>query len=43
MIIELRGFALIGMLECWNNGTMGSGKMQSCCIGGIFIDRKIIN
>jgi hypothetical protein len=25
--IELRGFALTGMLECWNNGIMGSGKM----------------
>jgi hypothetical protein len=26
-IIELRGFAPIGMLEYWNNGTMGFGVM----------------
>jgi len=24
---ELRGFAPIGILECWNNGTMGFGMM----------------
>jgi hypothetical protein len=23
--IELRGFAPIGTLECWNSGIMGSG------------------
>jgi hypothetical protein len=30
---ELRGFAPIGMLECWNSGIMGSGVMQ-CWING---------
>jgi hypothetical protein len=28
------------MLEYWNYGIMGSGKMELCCIGRIFIDRK---
>jgi len=28
------------MLEYWNYGIMGSGKMELCSIGGIFIDRK---
>jgi hypothetical protein len=28
------------MLEYWNYGIMGSGKMELCCVGGIFIDRK---
>jgi hypothetical protein len=26
------GFAQFGMLEYWNNGTMGSGKMEQCFI-----------
>jgi len=30
---ELRGFAPIGMLECWNSGIMGSGILQ-CWING---------
>jgi len=25
---ELRGFAPIGMLECWNFGILGSGIME---------------
>jgi hypothetical protein len=25
--IKVRGFAPIGMMECWNNGIMGSGIM----------------
>jgi hypothetical protein len=29
------------MLEYWNDGTMGFGKMRSCFIGGIFIDTSI--
>ena len=28
LFLELRGFAPIGMLEGWNSGIMGSGKMQ---------------
>jgi len=25
---QVRGFAPIGMLECWNSGIMGSGIME---------------
>jgi hypothetical protein len=28
------------MLEYWNYGIMGSGKMELCSIGGILIARK---
>jgi hypothetical protein len=32
---ELRGFALIGMLELWNTGIMGFGKFTAWVIGKI--------
>jgi hypothetical protein len=40
LIIELRGFAPIGIMEYWNYGIMGSGKMGHCYIGKIFLDKK---
>jgi hypothetical protein len=44
-MLELRGFAPIGMLECWSSGIMGSGIMQ-CWINGPStggIDDKVKN
>jgi hypothetical protein len=34
-IKELRGFAPIGMLECWNTGIMGFGELTEWVIGKI--------
>ncbi|PLX52561.1 MAG: hypothetical protein C0611_07840 [Desulfobacteraceae bacterium] len=40
---RVRGFAPIGMLECWNNGIMGSGIMQFGVNGKICVEDKIKN
>jgi hypothetical protein len=40
---QVRGFAQIGMVECWNNGIMGSGIMQYWVNGKICVDDKIKN
>jgi hypothetical protein len=29
------------MLEEWNDGTMGSGKMEECVVGRIPLDREV--
>jgi hypothetical protein len=39
--IEPRGFAPIGMLECWNSGIMVSGILQCWINGKISINDKI--
>jgi len=31
------------MLENWNDGTMGTGKMGECCNGKIHLDEKVKN
>jgi len=31
------------MLECWNNGIMGSGKMARWFIGKIYLDNEARN
>jgi len=31
------------MLEYWNDGIMGSGKMVECCNGEIHLDMEIEN
>jgi hypothetical protein len=36
------GFAQNGMLEYWNNGTMGSGKMEQCFIKEFSLTAKKI-
>jgi hypothetical protein len=41
--IQVRGLAPIGMVECWNNGIMGSGIMQYWVNGKIFVEDKIKN
>jgi len=38
--IKVSGFAPIGMMECWNNGIMGSGIMQCWIDGKICVDDK---
>jgi hypothetical protein len=38
---QVRGFAPIGMMECRNNGIMGSGIMQYWVNGKICVDEKI--
>ena len=42
-MIQVRGFAPIGMMECWNSGIMGLGMMQCWVDGKIFLDGKIKN
>jgi len=37
---ELRGFAPIGMLEGWNSGIMGHGKLEWWINGEIHLDKK---
>jgi hypothetical protein len=37
---ELRGCTPFGMLEYGNDGTVGSVKMESCLLGGIFFESK---
>jgi len=39
--MELRGFAPIGILEYWNDGIMGSGKMWQWFIGKFLIEMEI--
>jgi len=41
--IELRGYAPIGIMEYWNGGIMGSGKMGECCNGEIYLDTEVQN
>jgi hypothetical protein len=38
---QVRGFAPTGIVECWNNGTLGSGIMQYWVNGKICVDDKI--
>ena len=40
---QVRGFAPIRMMECWNNGIMGSGIMQCWVNGGVCADDKTKN
>jgi hypothetical protein len=40
---QVRGFAPIGMMECWNNGIMGSEIMQCWVNGRICVDDKTKN
>jgi len=40
---QIRGFAPIGMMECWNNGIIRSGIMQYWVNGEICVDDKIKN
>jgi hypothetical protein len=35
---QVRGFAPIGILESWNNGIMGPGKLRYCVNGKIRFD-----
>ena len=37
---ELRGFAPIGMLEGWNSGIMGYGKLDWWINGEIHLDKE---
>jgi len=37
---QVRGFAPIGMLECWNSGIMGFGKMVYWVIGKVPLDME---
>jgi len=37
---ELRGFAPIGMLEGWNSGIMGYGKLEWWINGEIYLDKE---
>jgi len=37
----LRGFAPIGMLEGWNYGIMGYGKLEWWTNGEIHLDKKL--
>jgi len=39
-VTELRGFAPIGMLEGWNTGTMGYGKLDWWINGEIHLDKE---
>ena len=39
--IELRGFALIGMLEYWNDGIVGFGKLEKWVIDKIHLDNDL--
>jgi len=39
--IPFGGFAPIGMMEWWNNGTMGFGIMQCWVNGKIYVEDKI--
>jgi hypothetical protein len=34
IVKELRGFAPIGMLECWNNGFWGNGLLAKALLTG---------
>jgi hypothetical protein len=36
--IRIRGFAPIGMLECWNTGIMGFGELTEWVIGKITVE-----
>ncbi|RZB38182.1 MAG: general secretion pathway protein A [Desulfobacteraceae bacterium Eth-SRB2] len=40
---QVRGFASIGMVECWNIGIMGSGIIQYWVNGKICVEDKIKN
>jgi hypothetical protein len=28
LLNQVKGFILIGIMECWNNGIMGPGKLE---------------
>jgi hypothetical protein len=38
---QVRGFAPIGMVECWNIGKMGLGILQYWVNGKIRLDDKV--
>ncbi len=40
-IVQVRGFAPIGMVECWNIGKMGLGILQYWVNGKIRLDDKV--
>ncbi|MBW2615202.1 MAG: hypothetical protein JRD02_03370 [Deltaproteobacteria bacterium] len=39
----VRGFALIGMLEYWNDGIVGFGKLEKWVIDKIHLDNDLDN
>jgi hypothetical protein len=41
MVYKTMSFAPIGILECWNNGSMGSGILQCWVNGKMHFDDKI--
>jgi hypothetical protein len=42
-LTQVRGFAPIGMLECWNFGKMGFGILSCWVNGNNRLDDRIIN
>ena len=43
MVYKSKSFAPIAILECWNNGSMGSMIMQCWVNGKMRVDNKIKN
>jgi len=41
MVYKPKGFAPTGILECWNNGSLGSRKMQCWVNGKMRVENKI--